>query len=344
MRGLPGNRQFYRDGEKRSDLFEEEAGHPWPAKKFINRNNFMSIPDYQTIMKPLLEYLKSNPGPQRMQDVTEKMAIHFSLTENEKQELLPSGQQLIIHNRVGWARTYLKKAGLLNDPKRGYVEINEKGISVLTKNPPEINVKFLNQFPEFQEFRKKRNKQIEDSNESTEYENDESNLPPNEMVEKGVELINADLAEELIGKIERNTPTFFENIVLDLLSKMGYGKGKVTGRSGDGGIDGFISQDALGIEKIYFQAKRFTGNTKVTASMVRDFVGSLDLQGVAKGVFITSTDFPQDTEKVLAGTHKSIVLINQTKLLSLMIQYNIGVSVEKSFEIKRIDSDYFPED
>jgi len=164
------------------------------------------------------------------------------------------------------------------------------------------------------------------------------------MVEKGIELINADLAEELLGKIERNSPAFFESIVLDLLSSMGYGKGKVTGRSGDGGIDGFISQDALGIEKIYFQAKRFTGNTKVSASMIRDFVGSLDLQGVSKGVFITSSDFPQDTEKVLAGTHKSIVLINQSKSLSLMIQYNIGVSVEKIFEMKRIDSDYFPED
>ncbi|HPR48354.1 MAG TPA: winged helix-turn-helix domain-containing protein [Spirochaetota bacterium] len=304
----------------------------------------MSIPDYQTIMKPLLEFLNSNSGPQRMQDVTEAMSLHFSLTEEEIEELLPSGQQSVIHNRVGWARTYLKKAGLLNDPKRGYVEISEKGKEVLSKNPPEINVKFLNQFPDFQEFRKKRNKQIEESDDVSDYENNDTDIPPNEMVEKGIELINADLAEELLGKIERNSPAFFESIVLDLLSSMGYGKGKVTGRSGDGGIDGFISQDALGIEKIYFQAKRFTGNTKVSASMIRDFVGSLDLQGVSKGVFITSSDFPQDTEKVLAGTHKSIVLINQSKLLSLMIQYNIGVSVEKIFEMKRIDSDYFPED
>ncbi|MDC7225959.1 MAG: restriction endonuclease [Spirochaetales bacterium] len=144
--------------------------------------------------------------------------------------------------------------------------------------------------------------------------------------------------------MERNTPAFFEFLVLDLLSKMGYGKGQVTGRSGDGGIDGFISQDALGIEKIYFQAKRFTGGNKVSASMVRDFVGSLDLRGVTKGVFITSTDFPTNTEQVLAGTHKSIILINQEKLLSLMIQYNVGVSVEKIYEVKKIDSDYFPED
>jgi restriction system protein len=275
-----------------------------------------------------------------MQDVTEAMSNHFSLTEEEKEELLPSGQQSVIHNRVGWARTYLKKAGLLSDPKRGYAEINKMGIEVLEKKPNEINVKFLNRFPEFKEFRKKRNKQIE----VAEFETDETDIPPNEMIERGIELINADLAEELLGKIERNTPAFFESIVLDLLSSMGYGKGRVTGRSGDGGIDGFISQDALGIEKIYFQAKRFTGGNKVNASMVRDFVGSLELKGVSKGVFITSSDFPQDTEKVLAGTHKSIVLINQTKLLNLMILYNIGVSVEKTFEVKRIDSDYFPED
>ena len=300
----------------------------------------MAIPDYQTIMKPLLEYLKNNPGPQRMQDITEAMSNHFSLNADEKEELLPSGQQSVIHNRVGWARTYLKKAGLLSDPKRGYVEINKRGIEVLEKKPGEINVKFLNRFPEFKEFRKKRNKQIE----VAAFETNENDIPPNEMIERGIELINADLAEELLGKIERNTPAFFESIVLDLLSSMGYGKGKVTGRSGDGGIDGFISQDALGIEKIYFQAKRFTGGNKVNASMVRDFVGSLELKGVSKGVFITSSDFPQDTEKVLAGTHKSIVLINQTKLLNLMILYNIGVSVEKTFEVKRIDSDYFPED
>lgn len=304
----------------------------------------MAIPDYQTIMKPLLEYLKKYSGPQRMQDVIEALSSHFSLTKEEKEMLLPSGQQNVINNRVGWARTYLKKAGLLNDPKRGYVEINEKGLAVLSKNPETIDVKYLNQFKDFQEFRKKRKKQIDESNKDAQYENDESDITPNEMVEKGLELINAELAEELLGKIERNSPAFFENIVLDLLSSMGYGKGKVTGRSGDGGIDGFISQDALGIEKIYFQAKRFAGPNKVTASMVRDFVGSLDLQGVSKGVFITSSDFPHDTERVLSGTHKSIVLINQAKLLNLMIQYNIGVSVEKKFEIKRIDSDYFPED
>ena len=302
----------------------------------------MSIPDYQTVMKPLLLYLYESPGANRMQDVVDGMAGYFALTDKERLELLPSGQQAIIDNRVGWAKTYLKKAGLLEYPKRGYVQISEKGKQVSSDNPEEINVKYLNQFPEFREFRKRRNKADETSEDDMGDQN--GDLSPNELLEKGIGIIHADLAEELLGKIDRNTPEFFEYLVLDLLSKMGYGKGKVTGRSGDGGIDGFVNQDALGIEKIYFQAKRFTGGSKVSASMVRDFVGSLDLRGVSKGVFITSTNFPSNTEQVLSGTHKSIILINQEKLVSLMIQYNVGVSVEKLYEVKKLDSDYFPED
>lgn len=303
----------------------------------------MAIPDYQSIMKPLLQYLKDHPGERRKQDIVEAMAEHFKLSESEREEKLPSGQQAIIDNRVGWARTFMKKAGLLEDPRRGYVKISSSGIEVIDKNPPQINVKFLNKFPDFVKFQSKRNQQIK-AVPSQKIQNDDDKIPPNEMIENGIDLINADLAEELLDKISRNTPAFFEKLVLDLLSSMGYGKGNVTGRSGDGGIDGFISQDTLGIEKIYFQAKRFTGTTKVNASMVRDFVGSLDLKGVSKGVFITLTDFPLNTEEVLSGTHKSIILINQQRLLSFLIQYNIGVSVEKTYEIKTIDSDYFPED
>lgn len=292
-------------------------------------------------MKPLLTFLNDDQKEHRMQDVVEAMVKHFKLTESEKTEMLPSGQQQIIDNRVGWARTYLKKAGLLEDPRRGYVKISDRGIETLSKNPTEINVKYLNQFKEFQEFRKKRNSSIKNTD-INENSNESDELPPDEMIEKGIEILNSEVAEELLGKIYRNSPAFFEKIVLDLLSKMGYGIGSVTGRTGDEGIDGFINQDALGIEKIYFQAKRFTGNTKVTASMVRDFVGSLELKNVKKGVFITSTDFPKDAKQMLSL--KSIVLINQEKLLSLMIQYNVGVSVEKTFEVKKVDSDYFPED
>ena len=204
-----------------------------------------------------------------------------------------------------------------------------KGLYVIKSNPEVINVKYLNQFENFKEFRKRKNKQLVTKSDEDNQEND--SLSPEEMVEKSIDLISADLAEELLEKILRNSPVFFENLVLDLLDKMGYGQGKVTRRSGDGGIDGFIIQDALGIEKIYFQVKRFTNTIKISVSMVRDFVGSLDL----KGVFITSIDFPSNTENVLSGTHKSIVLINQKKLLNLMMKYNVGVSIEKIYEIKK---------
>jgi restriction system protein len=300
----------------------------------------MAIPDYQTIMKPLLFYLSENSQEQSMETVIEAMYDKFALTEKERSELLPSGMQGLMESRVGWARTYLKEAGLLQSSRRGYIQITELGKTTASKNPPEVNVKFLEQFDSFLEFRKRRKAKIK-QDDLTLIKN-EDNTPPNEMIETGLEMLNADLADKLYGKICRNTPAFFESIVLDLLSKMGYGQGKVTGRSGDGGIDGFINQDSLGLEKIYFQAKRFTGDTKVTASMVRDFVGSLTLKNVVKGVFITSTDFPKDSEQVVSS--RNIVLINKDKLLQLMIKYNVGVSVEKVYEVKRLDSDYFPED
>ncbi|MCG8569991.1 MAG: restriction endonuclease, partial [Spirochaetes bacterium] len=168
----------------------------------------MAIPNYQLIMKPLLEYLAKNPNEHRMQDILVVISDHFNLTEEEKNELLPSGQQTVIVNRLGWARTYLKKAGLLEDPKKGYVKINQKGLEVINNKPKEVNNKFLKQFDSFKDFKKRRSKQLvtnsDDENQETE------SLSPKEMIEKGIDLLNADLAEELLKKIYRNTPEFFE--------------------------------------------------------------------------------------------------------------------------------------
>jgi restriction system protein len=300
----------------------------------------MAIPTFQMIMLPLLKFLAENPQEHRMDELVIEITNHFKLSEEEKAKLLPSGKQNIIDNRVGWSRSHLKIAGLLEDPRRGYVKITQLGLDTIAKSPKEINVKFLKQFEKYKEYNANRQKNIKLKDNEIEKEIEET--PPLELIENGVELLNNDLADKLLAKIISNTPAFFEQIVLDLLQNMGYGQGSVTGRSGDEGIDGFINQDTLGLEKIYFQAKRFTGNTRVTASMVRDFVGSLELKNVKKGVFITSTDFPKEAEQQLAL--KNIVLINQQKLLQLMIKYNIGVSLEKIYEIKKIDSDYFPED
>jgi len=300
----------------------------------------MAIPTFQMVMLPLLKYCADNPKEHRMDELNNVIIKHFKLTDEERGQLLPSGKQEIIYNRVGWARSHLKIAGLLEDPKRGYVKITRLGTETIAKNPQDINVKFLNQFEKYREYNINREKNIDIKNNEIEKEVEET--PPLEMIEIGIEILNNELAERLLEKINNNSPAFFEKIVLDLLQNMGYGRGSVTGKSGDGGIDGFINQDALGLEKIYFQAKRFTGDTRVTASMIRDFVGSLAIRNVKKGVFISSTDFPKETEQLLQA--QNIVLINRQRLLSLMIQYNIGVSLEKTYEIKKLDSDYFPED
>jgi len=298
----------------------------------------MAIPTFQMVMLPLLRYCAENPQEHRMDELIDILIKHFKLTEEERNQLLPSGKQEIIDNRVGWARSHLKIAGLLEDPKRGYVKITKLGIDTIAKNPQDINMRFLSQFEKYKEYYTNRRSNIK----NTEIEREVEETPPLEMIETGVEILNNELAERLLEKINNNSPAFFEKIVLDLLQSMGYGRGSVTGKSGDGGIDGFINQDALGLEKIYFQAKRFTGDTRVTSPMLRDFVGSLTMKNVKKGVFITSTDFPKEAEQQLQP--QNIVLINQQKLLSLMIQYNIGVSLEKTYEIKKLDSDYFPED
>ena len=300
----------------------------------------MAIPTFQMVMLPFMKYCAENPQEHRMDDLIEVIIKHFDLNEDERKKLLPSGTQEIIYNRVGWARSHLKIAGLLEDPKRGYIKITQLGIDTMSKNPQDIDVKFLNQFEKYRDYRINRKKDITIKDEQM--EKDVEDVSPLEMIETGIEILNNDLAKRLLEKINNNSPAFFEKIVLDLLQSMGYGRGSVTGKSGDGGIDGFISQDTLGLEKIFFQAKRFTGDTRVTSSMVRDFVGSLAINNVKKGVFITSTNFPKEADQLVQS--QNIILINQQKLLSLMIQYNIGVSFEKTYDIKKLDSDYFPED
>ena len=304
----------------------------------------MTIPDYQTVMLPILKHL-SNQQEYRARDLIEPISDMFGLSDDEKRELLPSGKQRIIDNRIGWARTYLKKAGLLEDPRRGYTKITDRGIEVLNQKPQKINIKFLKQFSEFIEFRSRKNQDNTDSNNVTNIVDEEiEDVTPDELMEKGYELINSNLRQDLLNKLLINSPSFFEEVVLKLLLSMGYGEGKVTGHSGDGGIDGVVYQDKLGMDKIFFQAKRFDENNAVSASMVRDFVGALDLNGVNKGVFITTSKFPKNSIDLVSRSHKSIKLVDGKYLVQLMIDYNLGVDTEKTYKIKRIDSDFFPEE
>ena len=294
-------------------------------------------------MLPLLKFAGDNQE-HTIRETIDHIADTFKLTEQDRKEVLPSGSQYIIDNRVGWARTYLKKAGLLESPKRSYFKITSLGIDVLKKNPAEINIKFLEQFPLFIEFR--NTKKEKDENEEHEVETG-STQTPQELLEYGYQKIRKDLSQELLGFVKQSSPRFFEKLVVELLLSMGYGgsrkdAGQAIGQSGDGGIDGIIKEDKLGLDVIYIQAKRW--ENVVGSKEIRNFVGSLVGQKANKGVFITTSGFTKDAlEYVKTITHK-VILIDGEMLTQLMIENNIGVSKVISYDIKKIDSDYFVEE
>lgn len=300
----------------------------------------MAVPDFQTIMLPLLEFFSD--GKQHTTKETYDFIVkHFELGEDDLKILIPSGSQELYKNRTGWAKTYLTKAGLLESKARGVFVISERGNSVLKEKPARIDLRYLSRFSEVQEFRRV------ESNQGGQNINEEiSSKTPEEILEENHNIIKASLASELLDTIKTCSPAFFERLVVDLLTSMGYGRSigesKVVGRSGDGGIDGIINEDKLGLESVYIQAKRWQ-NT-VGDVEIRNFIGSLQLKGARKGVFITTSDFTRqakDSAAMITGT--KIVLIDGLTLADLMIEYNVGVSVKTSYEIKRIDSDYFEE-
>jgi restriction system protein len=298
------------------------------------------IPDYQSIMLPLLRKL-SDKQEHKFRDLIDALAIDFKLTDNELKELLPSGQQRIFDNRVGWARTYLKKAGLVDSPKRAVSAITERGLNILTQNPKEINVAFLKQFPEFIEF---QNLKRDDSEETEAVEI--TTQTPEENLETAYQRLRKALAQELINRVISLPPAFFERLVVELLVKMGYGgsikdAGKAIGKSGDEGIDGTIKEDKLGLDIIYIQAKRWQQGNVVGRPEIHKFVGALAGQGAKKGIFITTSNFTKEAIEYSPKNETKIVLIDGEQLAQLMIDYNIGVSTINTYELKRMDNDYF---
>jgi restriction system protein len=303
----------------------------------------MSIPDYQTLMLPLLRFA-SDKTEHSAQEATIILAEKFALSETELQKLLPSGKQTIFRNRVGWARTYLSKAGLLESSKRGFFRISERGLDILSQNPNQIDNKTLKQFSEFNEFQNRKNDGVAKS--KVEFVENVSETPE-ESLEIAYQTIQNALAAEIIEKVKSCSPAFFERLVVELLVKMGYGgtlqdAGKAVGKSGDGGIDGIINEDRLGLDVIYLQAKRWEGN--VSRPEIQKFAGALQGRRARKGVFITTSDFTKEAREYVAMIDSKIILIDGEELAELMIDYNVGVSVATVYEIKKIDSDYFSED
>ncbi|WOD39291.1 restriction endonuclease [Nodosilinea sp. E11] len=301
----------------------------------------MAIPDYQSIMLPLMR-MAADGQEYSLREAIEKLAQYFNLDDEERQEMLPSGRQATFDNRVGWARTYLKKAVLLKSTRRGYFQITPKGQAVLQKKLSKIDVKFLDQFPEFTEFRKSKREQseVEDSTVSVQEKTPEENL------ESIIQDLVQDLASELLDNIKNCSPSFFETLVVDVLVGMGYGgtrqdAGRTVGRSGDGGIDGIINEDRLGLDVIYVQAKRW--ENPVGRPEIQKFAGALQGFRARKGIFITSSSFTAEAKDFVSRIENKIILIDGQALAQYMIEFDIGVNTRKTYELKKIDFDYFTE-
>lgn len=302
----------------------------------------MAIPDYQSCMLPLLEFA-SDEQDHKVSEAVEALSDLFGLTPSERTALLPSGGQQIFHNRIGWARSYMKKAGLLDSPKRGLFRITERGLSVIAQKPDRIDVKFLEQFPEFIAFRESGKN---DGSYSSPSNVGPAEITPEETLELAYQNLRKEIAQEVLSRILSCSPTFFENLVVELLVKMGYGgsradAGERIGQSGDGGIDGIIKEDKLGLDVIYIQAKRWQGT--VGRPEIQKFVGALQGQRARKGVFITTSSFTSDAIDYAGKIDTKVVLIDGKMLSGLMIDFDVGVSASATYVIKKIDSDYFEE-
>jgi restriction system protein len=306
----------------------------------------MPIPDYQTLMLPLLK-VAQNKRECTLKEAIEILAAEFNLTEQERTELLPSGQAFLFSNRVGWSRTYLKKAGLLDSHKRGSISITPRGLALLKTIPGRIDNKTLKQYPEFLEF---QNYKREDGESviSADITPETETQTPEEIIDNAYQRIRKSLAQEIIDTVRSLSPSFFERLVVELLVKMGYGgsikdAGKAVGKTNDEGIDGTIKEDKLGLDIIYIQAKRWQAGNTVGRPELHKFVGALAGQGAKKGIFITTSTFTKDARDYTPRNETKIVLIDGEELAQLMIDYNLGVSLQRTYEIKRLDGDYFEE-
>jgi restriction system protein len=304
----------------------------------------MAIPDFQTLMLPLLKFT-ADGIEHNAREAIEAIALQFNLSEEERREPLPSGRAMLFDNRLAWALFHMKKAGLIESPRRGLFCITSKGQEFLVKKPTEINLKSLEQFPEFQEFRAASGKNKDEV---------KSTLPiaateqtPEEALDFAHQTIRQALAQELLIRILSCSPRFFERLVIELLVSMGYGgsrhdAGEQVKPGPDGGIDGIIKEDRLGLDTIYIQAKRWQGS--VGAPEIQKFVGALQGQRAHKGVFITTSTFTPKALEYVTNIPTKVVLIDGQKLANLMMDFDVGVSVAATYAVKRIDSDYFEEE
>lgn len=307
----------------------------------------MAVPDYQSLMLPLLRFAATKNDEISTNEAVEALAKELNLTEDDLREMLPSGSQFTFSNRVGWASTYMKKAGLLEATRRGFYKITKRGQELLKRQPKAINIKLLREYDEFLQFQQLRGTRSSDKVLESKETSDFSSTTPSEALETAYENLRDELADELLAKLKKTSPAFFERVVVELLVKMGYGgsrsdAGKAIGKSGDGGIDGIIKEDKLGLDVVYIQAKRWDNNP-VGRPDVMQFAGALQAQRANKGIFITTSRFTDDAQKYVSQIGSKIVLIDGEQLTSLMIENDVGVSTVSVYAVKKIDNDYFDE-
>lgn len=307
----------------------------------------MAVPDYQSVMLPLLRFAAEKGEEISTGEAVEFLAKEFGLSDEDLKEMLPSGIQPTFVNRVGWASTYMKKAGLLEATRRGFYRITQRGQDLLKKQPKKINVKLLKQYPEFLEFQQLKGTRSAEKGKDVKEPPDVSGATPSEALETAYENLRDELADELLARLKKSSPSFFERVVVELLVKMGYGgsradAGKAIGKTGDNGIDGIIKEDKLGLDVVYIQAKRWENNP-VGRPEIMQFAGALQAQKANKGIFITTSRFTDDARSYVSQIGSKIVLIDGDQLTNLMIEHDVGVSTISMYPVKKIDTDYFDE-
>jgi restriction system protein len=303
----------------------------------------VAIPDFQSVMRPLMEFI-SDGKEHSMRDALDQLANHFKLTEEERKRLLPSGQQELFTNRVAWAKTHLRMAGLVEATARGVFRITPRGREVLRSTQDRIDLRVLQKQPGYLEARGRKKEKPAPNGETGGAEADQT---PEELMEESFQALRESLGHEVLSKLKKSSPAFFERLVVELLVRMGYGgtrkdAGQAIGKSGDEGIDGIIKEDRLGLDTIYIQAKKW--EQTVSRPEIQKFAGALQGFRARKGIFITTSDFSKEAIDYSARIDSKIVLIDGEQLWNLMIDFGIGVSTTATYEVKRIDNDYFSEE
>jgi restriction system protein len=304
----------------------------------------MSIPDYQSLMLPVLA--ASSKGEVRIGSVVDEIAAQLGLSLQDRSELLPSGQQTVFSNRVQWAKSFLCKAQLIEITRRGHFRITPRGQTVLNSSPTKINNKVLMKFEEFRQFRDRSSERVEADGATPTPALENQKQTPDEIMRTAYHQIETALVHDLLDRIQKSPPDFFERLIVKLLLSIGYGgstenAGRTLGQSGDDGVDGVIDQDFLGLDRVYIQAKRYANGNNIGSGAIRDFFGSLDRHKATKGLFVTTSSFSASAKETAEHLSKRIVLVDGNQLARLMIHHNVGCRIEDTLHIKKIDEEFF---